>query len=73
MAIMFLKVSSVSRGRGGSAVAKAAYIARERVADARSGLVRDYRHVPGLEHAEILVPSGTPGSTAAWTQCARSP
>jgi MobA/MobL family len=68
MAIMFLKVSSVSRGRGGSAVAKAAYIARERVVDARSGLVRDYRHVPGLEHAEILVPSDTPGAGAEWAR-----
>jgi len=58
MAIMFLNVTSVSRGRGGSAVAKAAYIARERLSDARSGVVRDYRQVRGLEHAEILLPSG---------------
>ncbi len=68
MAIMFLKVSSVSRGRGGSAVAKAAYIARERLPDARSGLVRDYRRVPGLEHAEILVPSTATGAAAEWVR-----
>lgn len=68
MAIMFLKVTSVSRGRGGSAVAKAAYIARERLPDARNGITRDYRHVPGLEHAEILVPSAGAGAATEWAR-----
>lgn len=68
MAIMFLNVRSVSRGRGDSAVAKAAYIARERLHDARAGVTRDYRHVRGLEHAEILLPSGSAGRGAEWAR-----
>jgi hypothetical protein len=68
MAIMFLNVRSVSRGRGASAVAKAAYIARERLADARTGKVPDYRHVSGLEHAEILLPATTESHAAEWAR-----
>lgn len=66
MAIMFLNVSSVSRGRGGSAVSKAAYIARDRLPDARAGVIRDYRRVPGLEHSEILLPAGS--ADADWAR-----
>ena len=68
MAIMFLNVSSVSRGRGGSAVSKAAYIARERLHDARAGATRDYRHVRGLEHAEIMLPSATAVGGGEWAR-----
>lgn len=68
MAIMFLNVRSVSRGHGGSAVAKAAYIARERLADARTGTVRDYRRVAGLEHAEILLPATSGVNGAEWAR-----
>jgi hypothetical protein len=68
MAIMFLNVRSVSRSRGGNAVAKAAYVARERIADARTGKVYDYRRVPGLEHAEILLPETTAGFGADWAR-----
>ena len=68
MSIMFLKIRSVSRGRGGSAVAKAAYIARDRLKDAASGRVHDYRRTIGLEHAEIMLPAGT----AAGSEWARA-
>jgi len=68
MAIMFLNVASVSRGRGGSAVMKAAYIARERLPDARAGVARDYRHVRGLEHAEILLPADAPPRAGEWAR-----
>ena len=68
MAIMFLNVASVSRGRGGSAVAKAAYIARERLHDARDGKTRDYRHVRGLDHAEIMLPSGSAAGAVEWAR-----
>jgi MobA/MobL family len=68
MAIMFLSVTSVSRGRGGSAVAKAAYVARERLHDARTGTTRDYRRVPGLEHAEIMLPAGGAAGGAEWAR-----
>jgi ATP-dependent exoDNAse (exonuclease V) alpha subunit len=65
---MFLKIRSVSRGQGGSAVAKAAYIARDRVRDAASGRIHDHRRVPGLEHASILAPTAAAGTTADWVR-----
>ena len=68
MSIMFVKIRSVSRGQGGSAVAKAAYIARERIRDDRTGVTHDYRATPGLEHAEIVLPTGTDVETAAWAR-----
>jgi ATP-dependent exoDNAse (exonuclease V) alpha subunit len=66
MSIMFLKIRSVSRGQGGSAVAKAAYIARDRLRDAGTERIHDYRTTPGLAHAEILRPAATPGGGPAW-------
>jgi hypothetical protein len=66
MSIMFMKVRSVSRGSGGSAVAKAAYIARERLHDARAGVVHDYRKTPGLAHQEILLPADAPAAARSW-------
>lgn len=68
MSIMFMKIRSVSRGRGGSAVAKAAYVARERLRDERTGVAHDYRATPGLEHSEILLPTGTDAETATWAR-----
>jgi hypothetical protein len=66
MSIMFLKIRSVSRGQGGSAVAKAAYIARDRLRDAATDRVHDYRSTPGLEHAEILRPATAPAGGPGW-------
>jgi ATP-dependent exoDNAse (exonuclease V) alpha subunit len=66
MSIMFLKVRSVSRGRGDSAVAKAAYISRSRLVDQRTGKAADYRRVPGLQHSEILLPAGVGTKDAQW-------
>lgn len=66
MSIMFLKIRSVSRGQGGSAVAKAAYIARDRLRDAGTNRLHDHRSTPGLEHAEILRPAATAGGGPAW-------
>lgn len=66
MSIMFLKIRSVSRGQGGSAVAKAAYIARDRLRDAAADRVHDYRNTPGLEHAEILRPAAAPAGGPEW-------
>src|ERR1700730_7065607 len=44
MAIFHLTVKSVSRGKGQSAVAKAAYNAREKLIEERTGEVKDYRN-----------------------------
>jgi MobA/MobL family len=68
MSIMFLNVRSVSRGRGGSAVAKAAYIAREKLHDTRLDKKHDYRAVTGLRHSEILLPAGTAPESGAWAR-----
>jgi len=68
MSIMFMKIRSVSRGQGGSAVAKAAYVARERLRDERTGVAHDYRTTPGLEHSEILLPTGIDAETATWAR-----
>ena len=68
MSIMFLKIRSVSRGQQQSAVAKAAYITRDKLRDARTGATHDFRRVAGLDHAAILTPSGTPPATHEWTQ-----
>ncbi len=68
MAIMFLNLRDVARGRGGSAVAKAAYITRDRLLDERAGIARDYRHIGGLEHAEVLLPASVPAATAEWAR-----
>lgn len=62
MSIMFLKIRSVSRGQGGSAVAKAAYISRGRIVDASDGRVHDYRRTPGLLHSEIITHPGAQGA-----------
>lgn len=68
MSIMFLKVRSVSRGVGGSAIAKAAYISRGRLVDERTGQVADYRKVPGLQHSEILLPAAAANAAPDWAR-----
>ena len=68
MSIMFLNIRSVSRGRGGSAIAKAAYIARDRLTEARTGRVHDYRQIAGLAHTEIILPPATPATDAPWAR-----
>jgi ATP-dependent exoDNAse (exonuclease V) alpha subunit len=56
LSIYYLQISNVSRGKGRTSVGTAAYIARERLRDERSGRVHDHRQRGGLEHAEIIVP-----------------
>ena len=68
MSIMFLKIRSVARGRGGNAVAKAAYVARDRLVDAAGARVHDYRAVPGLTHSAILLPADAPATGVDWAR-----
>jgi len=68
MSIMFMKIRSVARGHGGNAVAQSAYIARDRLRDAATSKVHDYRVIPGLQHAEILLPTGTTAGGAEWAR-----
>ena len=66
MSIMFFKVRSLSRAKGDNAVAKSAYISREKLADNRLDRSHDYRRTPGLQHREILVPEGLSAGVRAW-------
>lgn len=66
MSIMFMKVRSLSRAKGDSAVAKAAYISRDKLRDQRTGVRHDYRRTAGLQHSQILVPSDASPEIRAW-------
>ena len=50
----------ISRGKGQSAVAAAAYRAGTRLHDERTGTTPDYSRKAGVIHAEVLTPEGTP-------------
>jgi hypothetical protein len=50
----------VSRGKGQSAVAKAAYNARENILDERTGEMKRHGHRPGLEFSGIFAPKDAP-------------
>lgn len=68
MSIMFFKVRSVSRGQGQSAVAKAAYISRERLRDERTGTMHDYRRTEGLRHSELILPDHLSDRPIEWAR-----
>lgn len=56
MAFMFVKISGISRAKGGNALNKAAYISRDRLVDQRTGEVFDHSDRRDLVHAEIKTP-----------------
>ena len=58
MAIYHLSVKTVSRAKGRSATAAAAYRAGVEIADERTGEVHDYSRKSGVAHAEIILPRG---------------
>ncbi len=59
MAIQFASVRYLSRGKGASAVRTAAYNARDRVVEERTGEVHDYSdHPPDLKYHHVLLPDG---------------
>ena len=60
MAIFHLSVKTISRSAGRSATAAAAYRAGDKVIDARTGEVHDYRRKRGVESAETILPDGAP-------------
>jgi len=66
MALMHFQVKSVSRSNGSNAVARAAYISREKLRDELIRQTFDFRARGGLDHAEILVPSDASTWTRAW-------
>jgi MobA/MobL family len=60
MAIYHLSVKTVSRGKGQSAVAKAAYNSRENIRDERTGELKNYTRRAGLLFSGIFAPKDAP-------------
>ena len=60
MAIYHFTTKTVGRRNNGSTVAKAAYIARDRIPDKRTGAIKDYRKKGGLVFSGILLPKDAP-------------
>ena len=61
MAIYHLSIKIISRGKGRSAVAAAAYRAGEQIQNEYDGITHDYTRKGGVVHTEILLPEHTPG------------
>ena len=60
MAIYHLSLKVFSRGKGASAVAKAAYRAAESLTSEHDGATHDYTRKRGVVHKEILLPGHAP-------------
>lgn len=60
MAVYRLEAKVISRAKGRSATASAAYRAGSLIEDQRTGQTFDYTNKRGVLHSEILAPSGTP-------------
>lgn len=60
MAIYHCSIKIISRGRGKSAVAAAAYRAGVAIRNDYDGLIHDYSHKHGVLHTEILLPENAP-------------
>lgn len=64
MAIFHLSIKIISRGKGKSAVAAAAYRAGELIKSEYDGIINDYTRKGGVVHTEILLPSRAPAKYA---------
>jgi MobA/MobL family len=64
MAIFHMSAKTVSRGKGQSAIAKAAYNARDQIRDERTGKLKSYARFSGVVYSEIFAPKDAP----AWTR-----
>ncbi len=60
IAIYHFNVKVVSRSKGASAAAKAAYISGEKIKNEYDGVTHDYRKKGEVVHKEILLPNGAP-------------
>ena len=60
IAIYHFNVKIVSRGKGASAIAKAAYISGEKIKNEYDGVILDYRRKHEVVHKEILLPYNAP-------------
>ena len=64
MAIFRLSANVISRAKGRSSIAAAAYRSGSQLEDQRTGTVHDYTRKSDIQHSEIIVPEGAP----AWSQ-----
>ncbi len=69
MAIYHLSIKIISRGKGKSAVAAAAYRAGEAIKSEYDGIVNDYTRKGGVVHTEILLPENPRQNTQAVLLC----
>lgn len=53
-------ISMISRGKGKSAVASAAYISCQKITNDWDGITHDYQNKKGLLHEEIMLPNHVP-------------
>jgi ATP-dependent exoDNAse (exonuclease V) alpha subunit len=60
LAIYHLSIKIISRGKGKSAVAAAAYRAGETITNEYDGITHDYTRKGGVVHTEILLPKNAP-------------
>lgn len=60
MAIYHCSIKIISRGKGKSAVAAAAYRAGEKITNEFDGITHDYTRKGGVVHTEILLPDHAP-------------
>ena len=60
MAIFHLSLKIISRGKGKSAVAAAAYRAGEKITNEYDGICHDYTKKRGIVHTEIMLPGHAP-------------
>jgi len=64
LAIYHLSIKIISRGKGKSAVASAAYHSGEAIKNEYDGIIHDYTRKKGIVHTEILLPDTAPPSYA---------
>ena len=60
MAIYHCSIKIISRGKGKSAVAAAAYRAGEKIVSEYDGRINDYTRKKGIAHTEIMLPDHAP-------------
>ncbi|MDC7260393.1 MULTISPECIES: Ti-type conjugative transfer relaxase TraA [unclassified Shinella] len=65
MAIYHCSMKPIARASGRSAVAAAAYRTATKILNERDGLVHDFTRKEGVEHSEIVLPTG---SDAEWAR-----
>jgi hypothetical protein len=62
VAIYHLSIKVISRGKGKSVVAAAAYRAGEKITNEYDGITHDYTRKGGVVHTEILLPGSAPAT-----------